>query len=228
MCAQFPEGPPRGPLTPSDLCMTMYRRKRGMLESAMRHPIPTTIASAAPLPNQAMSGSALQHPMPTTTGSASRTAAETEAGACSDADAEEEDHVYEDMPLRVEMNEVRWDEVDWCMLTLLWANKPPAAGPTVSYPSVRDLLLNPSLLDEWRSALNNGLSEGIVMDQDAVARAVAHWDKLQNKDPLWSNAFTSESATSVVQHVTRVVRAAARDGQGVIVHPGCVVVPAFD
>jgi hypothetical protein len=203
MCVQFPDGLGPGPLTPAAMDEAIQRRKRGMLESALRRPIPPTTASAP------------------------RIAAGMEPDACTGARAEEADHLYAGITLRQVEDKDQWELVDYCMLTLLWASSPPTIERLVSglpHPSVEALRHDFNIEFGWIMALSTRLEEGIVLDQEAVLRAVALWEDLHEKDPR----RTSEWVTT--KPVMRVVRAAARDGQGVIVHPGCSLnpLPGYD
>jgi hypothetical protein len=140
---------------------------------------------------------------------------------------EEADHLHVNIP--VERGE-DWDEVKGCMLMLLWANKEAtgltseATGERLPQPDA-DLLarLRAGSPDcwVWGWELCNAMVEGIVMGREAVMLAAAQWEDSDNKD----QERISGRASADAECMRRVVRAAAREGQGVIVHAKCHMVP---
>lgn len=173
--------------------------------------------------------SALRHPISSSRASASASSFKALAELRAAADADKADHLHSDIVVTTERDEGKWDAIDWCMSTLLWARRLPPAGPAgpevlmPPYPSIDWLLHDGGIADEWRSAKKQRLDPGIVLDREAVMRVVAHWEALENEDPGLASRWGATDA----QQVMRVVRAAARDGQGVIVHRGCVLGPMF-
>ncbi len=170
------------------------RRKRDMLESALRDPCTSSTASA------------------------SRVAAGPEHEACAREKAEQADHLYVDIPVRTADGYHRWGKVEWCILTMLWANEITAGGLSswlrAPHPDADLLASDEEAADRWRWAFTYGVLDGFVMGREAVARAIAQWDHSKNT----GEGRASEWATPEAEHLTRVVRAAVHKGEGVIVH----------
>ncbi len=206
-----------------------------MLESAFRHPFPTCdgVTGSVKRRKLDMLESALRHPFPGGTSCTSTAAAAPQAAACSREDAEEADRLYEAIPV-TRQNHDQWEEVDWRIFTLLWANDITAEGFS-SWARAENSDMK-QLANDWDAAhvtYRDGVLLGFVMGRKAVARAVALWDssRLRDEDRTTECHRSShtdqeqscERATGDVEHLTRVVRAAAREGEGVIVHPWCLV-----
>lgn len=155
--------------------------------------------------------SALRHPIRSRTASASMLAAE---------DADAVFHAYGTYALGLEFDECCCDELAFLMSMLLHASQLPTACPSVvelAHPSLDWLPRDDGTEGDCLLALLRRLEEGIVMDAGAVRRAIAHWSELNDKDPDRS----SGQAAFISERMMRVVRAAERYGQGVIVHDGC-------
>jgi hypothetical protein len=185
MCAQFPDGLGPGRVTGDAINKAVKRRRRGMIESALRHPFAATTASAP------------------TTG--------TQGEACVGRDAEPADHFLDDIPMR--LDERRWEEVELSMLTLLWANNVAAA--TAPYPDAHLLATDSQAAHSWREQLRDIPEAGIVMGREAVKLAAAQWDDSKGRE----RAGPSEGSSAAAENLLRLVRAAAREGQGLIVQP---------
>jgi hypothetical protein len=126
--------------------------------------------------------------------------------------------------MRKEWTEKYWTELDCCMMTLQWAEYWPRAHPGADAPprpSFCRLLQSEVAVDEWRHQLATRLHSGLVFDEETVARAVAHWEELDVTDPDRTGVWPHNDA----QRIMRVVRAAAREGEGVILHPRCWLAP---
>jgi hypothetical protein len=192
-----------------------------MFASALRGPFPPRTASAASQPGR--TARVFRQPFPGSTSSTSTAPQGPQAEACTRDDAEEADHLYDGIPVTGDPG--RWGEVERCILTLLWANKAASANQSVwaspvPYPDANLLARNWMAADDWQRNVEAALRRGFFMDREAVKRAVAQWDSSK------ATGWDSKRATAYAEHLKRVVRAAAREGEGVIVHPGRLVSPS--
>jgi hypothetical protein len=190
-------------LTPDDVVEHITQRKRDMLERALRPPIPSSAESA------------------------SAPGASSGPEACDNSAGPHDDELQDDIIMTQETQTRWWDYLDHCMMTLLRAkNRSPKTYPPMgSFPPSYNWLLDDSeLVEEWRAMHQERLQSGIVLDTEAVLAAVEQWDELQRRDPDQANLWSVDTDTNWVMEV---VRAAAREGQGVIVHPGCMFYKRF-
>jgi hypothetical protein len=250
VCAQFPDGLVSGPPTRDDIREAIKRRKQGVLASVLCDPLSTTTTSVSTMAGRVEAeactrageghacicvgehaehacirmGEGADHAYTCTGEDAEHACIRTGEDPCTHEDA---DHLHADIP--VERGD-DWDEVKGCMLTLLWATKEAtggtseATGEDLPQPDA-DLLarLNAGSPDCWVWAweLCNAMVEGIVMGTEAEMLAAAQWGGSANKDQERSGGRASGDA----ERMMRVVRAALREGQGVIVHAKCHMVP---
>jgi hypothetical protein len=166
--------------------------------------------------------SAFRHPFSCSTSFTSTAASGPQAEACTREDAcvEEADQLFEDILVTLGNND-KWDEAEWCILTMLWADETIAGIPSrwVLHPDAELMAGDEEAAEHWDWQFTRGVYDGFVMGREAVARAVAQWEGSRNK----GQARASEWDTPEAKQLTRVVRAAAREGDGVIVHPGCLL-----
>lgn len=198
MCAQFPAG-----FTTGSILKCVKWRKWKMWERLL-HPIPTS-----------------------KTASLSQLDGNTEASTCAATGTAEPDDHYERLPLyRPWCQFTRWD-TQYCIFTLWWVAAVHAHIPGVPMPIL------PSDESEWREGdvrllmrdyevpqalgdlMMDDLDCGIALDSEAVNRAVAQFDAWEASD-----AARADVEYPDVKPLIRVVRAAQREGQGVIVYPG--------
>ncbi len=146
----------------------------------------------------------------------------------SGADTAESDHVYDRCGVRRRLGYGAWD-VEYCMGTLFWAARLPKqapGAPALPPPCGDDVwregrpdprLPDFDLVEVWNEVLATHLRCGIALDQAGVDTAIAQWDAWTARTAGREDWGDGEEARSVMS----VLQAAQREGQGVIVHPGC-------
>jgi hypothetical protein len=121
--------------------------------------------------------SILRRSSPSSTAYASTSGA-LEADACPGGEAVEMEFIHEYI-LPPGVASLLWEELDWCLLTLLWANETATAGClrlALPHPDAKLLTSNPMVGDYWHQEIVKGREAGFVMGREAVTRAVAQWD----------------------------------------------------
>jgi hypothetical protein len=198
--AQFPGGLQPGARTKDELVEAIKQRKRGMLVSALRHPFPSTTASASTLAS--------------TPGAAAGSA----AGATSPAVYVEEGDDFIDVRVTEDGNPHADAGTSYCMSALVHEGEVPEGVTDVpDLPKVPEDERYGGM--EWGYRLEEART--LVLGAEAVENAFTLWDIYGG----WLcdvGAECMEPEGDEGDQVMRVVTAAYKAGQGIIVHSDCI------
>jgi hypothetical protein len=177
-----------------------------MWETMARQPIPSSTASPSPLPPDSAA-----NPSP--------------AAATAD-----QDHLYGEIGMRRQLLDEA-QTIEYCVFVLFGTARLSGQAPGVhdAPPPFGDGLGHEGgpdpprpelgLVDLWLEELRAGLQRGIALDGVPLTVAIKQWDLWKASQAARGNAHDCPQSRALM----RVVRAAEREGQGVIVHPRCTL-----